>query len=209
MNNPTVVMPPRIARLARDKHGHPIPWFVHIDRGVPDFRVVRGGGIEDAMRFGWCWVCGQPRGRHATFTIGPMCGVNRVSAEPPAHLECAVYSARACPFLSNPNMVRRDRGLSPYHMAEGALLHNPGVALVWSSRTWRPVSSPGGDALFDVGAPTSVSWWCRGREATRVEVLTAIDTRLPLLLAEAEKDGPAAVAEVTRQHRQALQLVPA
>lgn len=204
-------IPGRIARLPRDKHGRPVPWFVHFDdHGVPDFRVIRRGGIADAVMFEWCWVCGQARGRHATFVIGPMCGLNRISAEPPAHLECATYSARTCPFLATPSMRRRERGLPDEHrMAEGANLRNPGVALVWSSKTWRPILSPGGgDVLFAVGEPTSVAWYAHGREATRDEVLTSIDSGLPLLRAEAEKDGPGALAELNRQYHQVLRLIP-
>lgn len=140
-----VSMPSRVARLPRDKHARPIPWFVDIDeQGVPDFRVVRRGGIEDAVRFGWCWVCGHPRGRHASFVVGPMCMINRVSAEPPAHQDCALYSARACPFLATPSMQRRERGLPADRVdpAGVACWRNPGVALVWSSRTWRMFSAP-------------------------------------------------------------------
>jgi hypothetical protein len=35
-----------------------------------------------------------------SFVVGPMCGINRNSAEPPSHKECAQWSARNCPFLS-------------------------------------------------------------------------------------------------------------
>ena len=45
-----LVMPPRIAALARDRHDRPIPWFVHRDdAGVPDFRVARRDALADAI----------------------------------------------------------------------------------------------------------------------------------------------------------------
>lgn len=201
--------PAAVQRLPRDKHGHPIPWFVHVDeRGVPDFRIVRRGGIRDALRFSLCWVCGKTRGRHAAFVIGPMCAVNRTSAEPPSHLECAVFAARACPFLANPAMRRRPRGLEHTVDPAGTMLtRNPGVALVWSSRTWSTYYA--GGLLFDIGDPTAVSWWAHGRSATRDEVLHSIGTGLPLLHAEAEREGPDALAELARLRDVALQLVPA
>lgn len=203
-------LPDRMARLPVDKHHRPVPWFVHFDDdGVPDFRIVRRGGIEDALRFELCWVCGTKRGRHAAFVIGPMCAVNRVSAEPPSHLDCAIYSAQACPFLANPRMVRRERGLEHVVDPAGVMIErNSGVALVWSSKTWRTFPDPNGHALFDIGEPTATSWWAHGREATRAEVLDAIDSGLPILREQAAKQR-GALAELDRMHAQALQLVPA
>lgn len=208
----TVEMPWRIAKLDRDKHGRPVPWFVHRDASGPDFRVIRRDGIQDALHFNWCWVCGQPRGRWASFVIGPMCAVNRVSPEPPSHRECAEYSARACPFLTTPAMRRRTSNLPEDHgeAAGISIKRNPGVALVWSSKTWKVKPAPGGPGyLFDVGDPTSVQWLCEGREATHAEVMHSIDTGMPLLEEVATEDGPAALAHLQALRVAALRLVPA
>jgi hypothetical protein len=138
-----------------------------------------------------------------------MCAVNRVSPEPPSHLECAIYSARACPFLTTPQMVRRDRGIPEGTVDPAGIMlrRNPGVALVWSSRSWRSFWVPGGE-LVDVGDPTSVRWFTEGRPATRAEVLASIGSGMPLLRAEAERDGERALAELDRMHGVALGLVP-
>lgn len=206
----TITMPPNMARLPRDKHSRPIPWFVHIDdNGVPDFRVIRRNGINDAQRFQLCWVCGQPRGRYAAFVIGPMCAINRVSAEPPSHRDCAIYSARACPFLSTPTMQRRERGLPDDHHVAGVMVtRNPGVALVWITRDWKPFRAPNG-VLFELGDPTETLWYAHGREATRAEVQHSIDTGFPVLREAAEKDGPEGVAELERHVQAAQALLPA
>jgi hypothetical protein len=202
-------IPDRIARLPKNKAGYPIPWFVGYVDGEPDFRVIRAGGIRDAVQFGRCWVCGQPRGSYAAFTIGPMCAVNRISAEPPAHRDCAIYSATHCPFLTTPNMVRRER-----HIPEGAtnpagvmIKRNPGVALVWISKRWK-MGRVGDGVLFDVGDPHATHWYAHGREATRAEVLASIDSGLPALRAVAEKDGPLAVAELESMTLRAMALLP-
>lgn len=213
----TIPMPARIARLPRDKHDRPVPWFVHRDDdGVPDFRVIGRDRMADAHRFELCWVCGQRRGRHAAFVIGPMCGVNRVSAEPPSHLDCALYSARGCPFLATPTMRRRDRDLGPLDASTAghAIDRNPGVALVWSSRTWAPFRVPAhgpntAGVLWNVGEPTAISWWAHGRPATRAEVLASIDSGMPLLHAAAATGGARALAMLDRQYAEALQLLPA
>lgn len=203
-------VPTTIAGLPQDKHGRYIPWFVDTSTGQPDFRVVRRDGIPDAVNRQMCWVCGTHRGREAAFVIGPMCAINRVSAEPPSHRECARYSADACPFLTTPTMHRRERGLPEDRVdpAGTAILRNPGVTLVWFSRRWSMSRVPGG-VLFDVGEPSRVSWRCRGREATRDEVLASIDSGLPILRSQAERDGEKAVAALQRQHAAALQLLPA
>lgn len=213
---PELPPPPAMAPLPRDHAGRPVPWFVHVaDDGVPDFRVIGAGKLSDAHRFDLCWVCGRRRGRHAAFVIGPMCAVNRVSSEPPSHLDCAIYSARACPHLRTPVMRRRTTGL-PEGIGEPAgvaLKNNPGVALVWSSKTWKVFHlprQPGAQAgvLWSVGDPTATRWYCQGRDATRQEVLDAIATGLPQLREVAATDGPAALAALDRQHTTALTLVP-
>src|SRR5690606_32990139 len=108
-----VPRPEQIQALPVDERGYPVPWFVAKVNGRWDFRVMADGKIGRATRNGVCWICGRPglTGREAVFVIGPMCVVNRVSAEPPAHRECAEYAAQACPFLSQPRMRRNERNM--------------------------------------------------------------------------------------------------
>lgn len=208
-------MPGRIALLPTDKHHRPVPWFVAFIDGVPDFRVIRPGGIQAALRFKLCWVCGGPfvRQQDRAFTIGPMCAVNRVSAEPPSHKDCAVYSATACPFLTTPNMIRRDRHKPAEAVVPAGISipRNPGVALVWVTgyRSWKTRSDGNGGLLFDIGEPREALWFARGREANRAEVLASIDSGLPILREMAEQDGAEALAELEAMHARALEYVPA
>jgi hypothetical protein len=206
-------MPYRMTLLPTDRVGRPVPYFVAWIDGTPDFRVVGPGKLRDALRGSLCWVCGHgfSGGEDRAWLIGPMCCVNLVSAEPPSHLDCAVWSGRNCPFLNTPNMVRRER-----HMPDGAInpagimiRRNPGVALVLVTRyrDWR-AEKDGPGFLFRIGTPKRALWFAEGREATRAEVLASIDSGLPLLRDMAEEDGPDAVAELDRLHRQALELVP-
>src|SRR5262245_13722710 len=96
-------LPDYMKSLKLDHRGYPVPWFVDWINGKPDFRVVRPDGPGIAHRKHLCWVCGKSRHtRLAAFVIGPMCAVNRISAEPPSHLECATFAATACPFLTHP-----------------------------------------------------------------------------------------------------------
>lgn len=203
-----IEMPGRIAALPRDKHGRPVPWFVAWIDGQPDFRIIRRGGIQEAMKYKLCWVCGQAMGVWSAFTIGPMCAVNRTTAEPPGHRECAVYSARACPFLSTPNMVRRDRHMPEDHVepAGFSILRNPGVALVWVTRRWSTFPDHEGHLLFNIGEPDQTYWYAHGRDATRAEVLASIESGLPLLQEMASAEG--ALDELDQQTKLALATVP-
>ena len=209
----SIEMPVRIAMLPRDKHGRPVPWFAAWIGGQPDFRVVGPGKTEIARLDRRCWVCGITfrRQEDRAFVIGPMCAVNRVSAEPPSHRDCAIYSATACPFLATPNMTRRER-----HLPEGtadppgiSIRRNPGVALVWVTgyRSYKAFRD-GDGYLFNIGEPKQALWFARGREATRAEVLASIDSGLPILADMAERDGTGAVAELAVLHERALGLVP-
>src|SRR5260370_41025020 len=126
-------MPGRMARLPRDHTGRPVPWFVWWDGDRPDFRVIGKRKPEDAVRHKLCWVCGCPfqRQEHRAFVVGPMCAVNRLSSEPPSHIDCAVYSAVMGPFLPRPQMVRVGRGMAEFVGPLGGVMHGtPGTRLV-------------------------------------------------------------------------------
>ena len=194
-----------------DAIGRPVPWFASWVNGAPEFRVADGAKLHRAVRHGLCWTCGGGLGggEDRAWLIGPMCTVTLTTAEPASHLDCAVWSARNCAFLTAPNMVRRDR-----HMPEGAvnpagimIRRNPGASVVWVTgyRAWK-AERDGRGYLFRLGPAKRALWFAEGREATRAEVLASIDSGLPILREMAEKDG--AVAELERMHAAALAYVP-
>ncbi len=207
-----VPIPPRMQSLPIDKHGRPIPWFVEtLPDGSRDFRVASAARRVQALRFGNCWVCGSKVGRYAAFPIGPMCAVNRVTAEPPCHRECAIYSARACPFLATPAMVRRTTGLPDKIGVPGKMIaRNPGAVLVWVTTRWHTFRAPGG-ALISLGDPTETLWFAEGRQATAEQARAAIDSGMPIIRAEAEKDSDPelALAALDKEYAAALRLLPA
>ena len=203
-------VPERIAKLPRDDRGYLVPWFVAWVDGKPDFRVIEGGRIFEALKEKRCWVCGEKLGRYLAFVIGPMCAINRITSEPPSHRDCALFAARACPFLTMPRMKRNERA-KPEGYQEPAGYHiprNPGVALVWITQGFTPIRANGG-LLFSVGAPAELLWFCEGRPATRMEVMESIDSGLVFLREAAVRDGPAALTQLKAQLGEALKLVPA
>jgi hypothetical protein len=205
-------MSPRIAALPVDARGYPVPWFVDYLNGEPEFRAMDPKKWRRAVKEGLCWVCGQRLGAHLAFVLGPMCAITRTTAEPPCHLECAQWSAINCPFLARPKAKRReDEIMHPGCPVAGgfAIRRNPGVAVVWVTRsyeTWRPAK---GEILLRVGDPVRVEWYAEGRAATRAEVDESVRTGMPLLEEAARKEGEAGLQALAEEVAKADYLWPA
>ena len=206
-------LPPRLSGLPISPDGYPVPWFVAYVNGVPDFRCSDARKLVVAVSEDRCWMCGERNGAYKIFAIGPMCAVNRVTAEPPCHLECAEYAVRACPWLMSPRRRRREKDLPEEHdgCAGEMIKRNPGVTLLWATKKFKPFRAGGGGTgiLFRLGDPVNLGWWCRGRTATREELVDAIESGMPILREVAASDPPGSVEELERMYQAALRLVPA
>lgn len=206
------IIPDRCKSLPVDvDRGYPVPWFVAWENGKPEFRAMDGRKLRRAVLEHLCWVCGQGLGGFRSFVLGPMCTVNRLSAEPPGHRDCAVFSARACPFLSKPQMTRRENDL-PAEVSDpagGFLKHNPGACAVWTAvRHGYAIERHGDGILFRLTSePTSVDWFTEGRPATREEIETAIARGLPRLEALC-RPGTDDGAKLARQVERARKYLP-
>lgn len=187
--------------LPVDERGYVVPWFVEWIDGKPEFRAMDGRKWERAILERRCWVCGEKLGRFLTFVIGPMCGVNRTASEPPCHLECARWSARNCPFLSRPHMARRDHEQlkAAGATSSGVLLErNPGVTLLWTTRSYEVFDAGNGKPLIEIGESEQVEWWAERLPATREQVTASVESGLPFLaeLAKEQAGGLEALARM-------------
>jgi hypothetical protein len=191
--------PPRMRKLPVDERGFPVPKFVEWIDGKPDFRVMNADHYRDALKRDLCWICGEKLGVNKVFVIGPMCCINRISAEPPSHRDCALFAARACPFLSRPLAHRRTRDQPDQHRKPAGIMleRNPGVTCLWTTRTYRVEAAPGG-VLLRIGPPESVEFFAHGRDATSAEIDRSVETGLPVLERLARQDGPEGLAEFAR-----------
>jgi hypothetical protein len=207
---------PRMISTLPVFRGYPVPWFVdHYPDGTPEFRAMDPAKwrLAVSLQEPRCWTCGGPLKSRSgyldtfAFLIGPMCAINRVSAEPPSHVECAEWSARNCPFLSRPQARRREDEFINVEKGKDAVAghmipRNPGVSLVWPCARYTIFNDGKGKPLIEVGDLIwSPTWWAEGRPATRAEIVASIDSGLPLLEATtaSEADPEAARRELGRR----------
>jgi hypothetical protein len=213
-------LPPRIARLAKDSRGYPVPAFIQwmkdgepADKDAPgaqpDFRIARSEFRARAFKQGLCWICGELMGVHRVYVIGPMCVVNRTTSEPASHRACAEFAAEACPFLVRPRMKRLpENGVE--HASPGGLMieRNPGCVALYETREAKAFKAEGG-WLIKLGKPDRIDWVAEGRRATRAEIEASIDSGYPILMAQAVRDGQDACLELGRLAAEAAKLLPA
>lgn len=213
-------MPAHMKQLKRDSVGRPIPWFVPYIEGEPDFRFTDMEKIVTAITGQRCFVCGDRlnRVRHSsnpkgTFVAGPMCLINRTSAEPPNHSDCAEWSSKACPFLTKPRKIRRTSDMPEDAIEPAGVMieRNPGVTALIESERWSYFTVPDGmggkGILFTFDRITNVRWMSEGWAASTEQVLTSIETGLPALveMAESETGGMRALSIKARS---ALRWMP-
>ena len=199
-------LPARMRALPVDERGYPVPYFVAWVNGKPDHRIMDSAKLPRAVNLGLCWMCGQQLGKFKSFCIGPMCSITRTISEPPSHLECLQFAARACPWMTRPNAKRREANM-PAEVVEPAgdgIRRNPGAVCIWTTLRFRPWRPPGGGVLFQLGDPEHTEWYAEGRPATRAEVDESIRTGLHLLRGPAEQEdaaNPSAGAVVELEQR--------
>jgi hypothetical protein len=219
-----VNIPDRIAKLPRWRimgQDYPVPHFVtwigedgkpsRGNTGKPDFRVMDMDRWLRCWKAGLCWVCGEKLGVYRAYVIGPMCAVTRTTSEPGSHLECAVYSAQTCPFLTNPKMKR---GSEVKELPEGSqkgvgffISRNPGVCCVWVTKSAERFKAHNG-TLITLGDPEAVHWFAHGRAATKEEVVGSLATGFPALAAVADREGDGAPEELRARLNATMQLLP-
>lgn len=206
---PELTPPPeRIQRLPVHR-GYPVPWFASFMNGEPDFRVADGIKWAIAVKTFRCWVCGQKLGANLAFVLGPMCGITRSTIEPACHRSCAEWSIINCPFLTRPHMTRRENDLPEGVDIPGMpIMRNPGVSLLWMTRSFEVFQDHKGHGMISVGDPAEVEFYFEGRRATRAEIDQSVAGGLPNLEHLAKQDGAEAEARLAEQIKAFEALLP-
>lgn len=202
-----IPIPIRMRSLPISDEGYPVPWFVPWIDNKPEFRGFDGRKMQQAVAYKRCWLCGDPLGKYMTFVIGPMCMVNRNTAEPPCHHGCAEYAVKACPFLTQPRMRRNEKDIPENRGAAGVMIkRNPGVTIMWTCCAYRTNRRIDG-ILFQLDEPTEIEAYTEGRAATRAEVLYSMNSGLPILQQYAREEGPESVLLLEKMYNAALGLL--
>lgn len=217
--NKKIPIPDRLAHLPIDeKWGLPVPYFVqwldvnHDGHYKPEFRIADGDAWAKCIQDEVCWICGQKLGVYRAFVIGPMCSINRVSADPPGHRECMEYATQVCPFMVNPKFERREanRPKECGQIAGFGIMRNPGVMLLWVTRRgeYKIVDGNPGVLFRLSGEPVHHAWYAEGRAATRAEIDESIKGGFPILFEQAKADGYKAIEQLLRQRMIAEKYLP-
>lgn len=156
-------IPKHLSHRPRDKNGLPIPWFtVKGKDGEYTPGMASGYKVVKATKEGLCWVCGEKMGRYEIY-VQSMAGViHQFSTEPPAHLDCAVFTAEHCPFL-----VNSGKPIALYTTTDSYVLNREG----------QPV--------FILSPPAELKWYHSGRLATRQECIAELEVVMPQILSTA------------------------
>lgn len=182
-----------------DHRGFYVPWFVtgKDDRGLWDFTRVDPRRVREGYERQVCFVSGEPLGRYRSFVIGPMCCINRITAEPPVKREVAEWSVRVCPWISNPAARRPEKADGELLTAPGIMIKdNPGICAIWTVE--RANYRMGRDRLIRLGDPTHLEFYTQKRKATQEEIRKAMVQGAAKLMAIAEPEGEEAIQLLER-----------
>lgn len=95
-----IEIPKFLEHLPTDKRGYPIPYFVPIVNGVPEFKYADNNKHLEALKHKKCCICGKKLfNKSYWFISGPMGFENGVDSHSPMHEECARFSLKVCPHL--------------------------------------------------------------------------------------------------------------
>jgi len=145
-------IPGFLSHLPVDERGYPIPYFVAIVKGEPDFRLLDAAKQKICVDYNKCAVCGKRlvKGLYY-FVSGPIGVNNRISTDPPMHRECAEFSIEACPHLHFEKSRRRDKDIIQHADPHGAqLLDKPEVFIIAQADNYRfSKKNPGGIPLIE------------------------------------------------------------
>lgn len=171
INLADVPMPVRIARLARDARGYPIPYAVmYRSDGTPDFRAIDPEKWMRAARHRRCGICGDVLGAHLAFVGGPRSIENRLFTDLPMHRDCAIYALQVCPFLAAPSFEYSRK------LPEGTAINNhvatdrPPLFGLGICRGFQLVRLPGNDIVIHAEPFENVEWWLNGTRTVAVPV---------------------------------------
>lgn len=157
-----VAIPDRVARLAKDARGYPIPYSVWFNElGLPDFRVVDPQKWARAARGRCCGVCGEPLGVRIAFVGGPRSIENRLFTDLPMHRDCAVFAMQVCPFIAAPKFSYARTGPEGTKISDNITVARPERFGLGITKGF-DLARLNGEIVLQARAFETVEWWSHG-----------------------------------------------
>lgn len=95
-----IQIPANLSHLKVDKRGYPVPFFVPIVDGVPNFKYADKKKQELCINKGLCHICGLKLiAGNYFFITGPLGLQNKVVTDPAMHKSCAEFALAICPHM--------------------------------------------------------------------------------------------------------------
>lgn len=95
-----IAIPQNLKHLKVDKRGYPIPFFVPIIKGEPNFRFLDERKQILCLEKKLCPICGTKLCKdYFYFISGPIGLKNCTASDPAMHKECAEFAMKVCPYM--------------------------------------------------------------------------------------------------------------
>ncbi|HEV3223928.1 MAG TPA: hypothetical protein VGZ90_13660 [Puia sp.] len=113
-------IPDFLSHLKVDERGYPIPFFVPIVDGKPNFKYADLNKFNICTEKHLCWVCGKKLIKDSFYFIsGPIGLHNRIHSDPAMHKECAQFTLMVCPHLYFYKAERKATDTAPPYQLSG------------------------------------------------------------------------------------------
>lgn len=107
-------IPDFLSHLPVDSRGYPVPYFIIVKDGVPNFKFVDNDKRKDAFDRKICGICGKKLDKKEFWFVGgPLMLKNRVATDIHMHGKCAKASLSLCPYLHHQKADRVSTGDEP------------------------------------------------------------------------------------------------
>jgi hypothetical protein len=96
----SIKIPDNLSHLKVEDRGYPVPFFVPIVEGKPNFKYASQKKQEICIAQSLCHICGNKLIKGSYFFItGPMGLENRTVTDPAMHKSCAEFALAVCPHM--------------------------------------------------------------------------------------------------------------
>jgi len=138
---PNFKIPPQLAHLKIESRGYPVPYFVGIIDGEPNFKFLNERKQHECMEHHLCGICGKKLYKdYSYFISGPIGLRNAVSTDPAMHRVCAEFALESCPHLKFQKAIRKENksDKKDYYMIE----EKPEVMVMVKSSKYKKFIEP-------------------------------------------------------------------